>query len=150
MATTLERFLSDESCGKTIPCRIGVRRLYEMGQRATTGLSKPNDPQALQDLPADVRAAALCGLEYCAPNPFLSGMRYFADEFDQHFTRGTCPAGVCNPVRVASPAMTRRERMTDTLPQLREEAAPDLPVERLLETQAPQRPHVHAYLHGRG
>jgi NADH:ubiquinone oxidoreductase subunit F (NADH-binding) len=106
MATTLERFLSDESCGKTIPCRIGVRRLYEMGQRATQGLSKPSDPQVLQELAADVRAAALCGLEYCAPNPFLSGMRYFADEFDQHFLRGTCPAGVCNPVRVASPAIT--------------------------------------------
>jgi NADH-quinone oxidoreductase subunit F len=106
MATTLERVLSDESCGKTIPCRIGVRRLYEMGQRATSGLSKPSDPQILQDLAADVRDAALCGLEYCAPNPFLSGMRYFADEFDAHFTRGTCPAGVCSPVRVASPAMT--------------------------------------------
>lgn len=106
MATTLERYLSDESCGKTIPCRIGVRRLYEAGQRATSGMSKPTDPQVLQQLAADVRDAALCGLEYCAPNPFLSGMRYFADEFDQHFTRGTCPAGVCNQVRVASPAMT--------------------------------------------
>ena len=106
MATTLERVLSDESCGKTIPCRIGVRRLYEMGQRATSGMSRPSDPQVLQELAADVRDAALCGLEFCAPNPFLSGMRYFADEFDAHFTRGTCPAGVCNPVRVASPAMT--------------------------------------------
>ena len=106
MATTLERVLSDESCGKTIPCRIGVRRLYEMGQRATSGMSKPTDPQVLQELAADIRDAALCGLEFCAPNPFLTGMRYFADEFDAHFTRGTCPAGVCNPVRVASPAMT--------------------------------------------
>ena len=106
MATTLERYLSDESCGKTIPCRIGVRRLYEMGMRATSGLSRPSDPQNLQDLAADVRDAALCGLEFCAPNPLLSGMRYFADEFDAHFTHGTCPAGVCNPVRVASPTMT--------------------------------------------
>ena len=106
MATTLERVLSDKSCGKTIPCRIGVRRLYEMGQRATTGMSKPTDPQVLQELAADIRDAALCGLEFCAPNPFLSGMRYFADEFDAHFTRGVCPAGVCNPVRIASPAMT--------------------------------------------
>jgi NADH:ubiquinone oxidoreductase subunit F (NADH-binding) len=106
MAATLERYLSDESCGKTIPCRIGVRRLYEMGQRATSGMSRPTDPEVLQQLSADVRDAALCGLEYCAPNPFLSGMRYFADEFDAHFTRGTCPAGVCNQVRVASPAMS--------------------------------------------
>jgi NADH:ubiquinone oxidoreductase subunit F (NADH-binding) len=106
MATTLERYLSDESCGKTIPCRIGVRRLYELGQRATAGLSRPADAKILMDLAADTRDAALCGLEYCAPNPFLSGMRYFADEFDAHFSRGTCPAGVCSPVRVASPAMT--------------------------------------------
>jgi NADH:ubiquinone oxidoreductase subunit F (NADH-binding) len=95
MATLLERFLSDESCGKTIPCRIGVRRLYEIGTRATSGLSRPTDAQLLTDLSADVRDGALCGLEYCAPNPFTSGMRYFAAEFEDHFVRGTCPAGVC-------------------------------------------------------
>src|SRR3712207_719586 len=99
MATLLLRYLADESCGKTIPCRIGVRRLYELGQRATTGLSKPNDPVVAQQLAADVRDGALCGLERLAVNPFMSGMRYFASEFDDHFTRGTCPAGVCNPVR---------------------------------------------------
>lgn len=101
MATTLERFLSDESCGKTIPCRIGLRRLYELGERAASGLSRPADAGVLLQLGNDVRAAALCGLEYCAPNPLLSGMRYFADEFDQHFAHGTCPAGVCSQMRVA-------------------------------------------------
>ncbi|MEO6350759.1 MAG: NADH-ubiquinone oxidoreductase-F iron-sulfur binding region domain-containing protein, partial [Candidatus Limnocylindrales bacterium] len=102
MATLLLRYLSDESCGKTIPCRIGVRRLYELGLRATTGLSKPTDPQVAQALAADVRDGALCGLERLAANPFMSGMRYFAPEFDQHFTHGECPAGVCNPVRVVA------------------------------------------------
>jgi NADH:ubiquinone oxidoreductase subunit F (NADH-binding) len=101
MATTLERFLSDEACGKTIPCRIGLRRLYEMGARATNGLSRPVDAQNLLDLSNDVRAAALCGLEYCAPNLYLTGLRFFADEFNDHLTKGTCPAGVCNPVHVA-------------------------------------------------
>ena len=100
MATLLLRYLSDESCGKTIPCRIGVRRLYELGQRATIGLSKPTDPALVQTLSADVRDGALCGLERLAPNPFLTGMRYFADEFDAHFERGECPAGVCTPVRL--------------------------------------------------
>jgi NADH-quinone oxidoreductase subunit F len=105
MATLLLRYLSDESCGKTIPCRIGVRRLYELGLRATNGLSKPTDPQVAQALAADVRDGALCGLERLAANPFMTGMRYFGPEFDQHFTRGECPAGVCNPVRVvAQPA----------------------------------------------
>jgi NADH:ubiquinone oxidoreductase subunit F (NADH-binding) len=102
MATLLERYLSDESCGKTIPCRIGVRRLYEIGQRATQGLSRPTDPQLLTDLAADVRDGALCGLEYCAPNPLMSVMRYFGEEFDDHFVRGSCPAGVCTPLRLAT------------------------------------------------
>ena len=102
IATLMERFLSDESCGKTIPCRIGVRRLYEIGQRATSGRSRPSDPQLLLDLAADVRAGALCGLESCAPNPLLTGMRYFAEEFDDHFVRGSCPAGVCTPLRLVT------------------------------------------------
>ena len=101
MATLLLRYLSDESCGKTIPCRIGVRRLYEIAQRATTGLSKPNDAEMAATLSADVSDGALCGLERLAPNPFMSGMRYFAAEFQEHFERGACPAGVCNQVRVA-------------------------------------------------
>jgi NADH:ubiquinone oxidoreductase subunit F (NADH-binding) len=106
MATLLERYLSDESCGKTIPCRIGVRRLYEIGQRATMGLSRPEDSRVLMELSADVRDGALCGLEFCAPNPFLTGMRYFADEFEQHFAHGTCPAGVCKSVRVAAETLS--------------------------------------------
>jgi NADH:ubiquinone oxidoreductase subunit F (NADH-binding) len=113
MATLLLRYLSDESCGKTIPCRIGVRRLYELGQRATQGLSKPNDAEMAQTLAADVRDGALCGLERLAPNPFLTGMRYFADEFEAHLVRGECPAGVCSPVRVvAQPPNDDREHVT--------------------------------------
>jgi NADH-quinone oxidoreductase subunit F len=102
MATLLLRYLSDESCGKTIPCRIGVRRLYELGQRATNGLSKPNDGEMAQTLAADIQDGALCALERLAPNPFLTGMRYFADEFEAHLVRGECPAGVCNPIRVVA------------------------------------------------
>jgi NADH-quinone oxidoreductase subunit F len=104
MATLMARYLSDESCGKTIPCRIGVRRLYEIGSRATAGLARPTDPQLLLDLSADVRDGALCGLEYCAPNPMLTVMRYFTDEFEDHFLRGSCPAGVCTPLPVTTGA----------------------------------------------
>jgi len=100
-ATLLTRFLSDESCGKTIPCRIGVRRLYEIGARATTGLARPTDPQRLLDLAADVRDGGLCGLERLAPNPYLSGLRYFAPEFEDHFVRRQCPTGVCSDLRTA-------------------------------------------------
>lgn len=100
----MERFMSDESCGKCIPCRIGTRRLYEIAERATAGRPRPTDPQLLLDLSADVRDGSLCGHGICAPNPLTSGMRYFGDEYDAHFTAGTCPADVCQPLRVTTVA----------------------------------------------
>lgn len=101
LATLLERFMSDESCGKCIPCRIGTRRLVELGERFTGGRPRPNDVQLLSDLSADVRDGSLCGHGITAPNPLTSGMRYFAAEFEEHITRSTCPAGICSPLRVA-------------------------------------------------
>ncbi|CAN5772114.1 hypothetical protein BH24CHL8_BH24CHL8_05570 [soil metagenome] len=104
MASLMTRYLNDEACGKTIPCRIGLRRLAEIGDRFTSGRPRPTDPQLLQDLCADTRDAALCALEATATNPLLSGMRYFASEFEAHIVRGECPAGVCQPLRVAAGA----------------------------------------------
>jgi NADH:ubiquinone oxidoreductase subunit F (NADH-binding) len=101
LATLLERFMSDESCGKCIPCRIGTRRLTEIGERFIGGRPRPNDVQLLGDLAADVRDGSLCGHGITAPNPLVSGMRYFAAEFEDHILRSTCPAGVCTPLRVA-------------------------------------------------
>ena len=101
VATLMTRFLNDNACGKTIPCRIGTRRLAELGGAVCSGHARPGDPQLLADLGADVRAAALCGLEADASNPLLSGMRYFAPEFEAHIARGECPAGVCQPIRLA-------------------------------------------------
>ncbi len=101
MASLMTRYLNDEACGKTIPCRIGLRRLAEIGDRFTSGRPRPTDPQLLEDLCADTRDAALCALESTATNPLLSGMRYFASEFEAHIVRGDCPAGVCQPLRVA-------------------------------------------------
>lgn len=102
LATLMTRFLSDEACGKTIPCRIGTRRLAELGQGFCTGHCRPSDQDLLRSLAADVRDAALCGLEANAANPLLSGMRYFATEFEDHIVRGSCPAGVCHPVRAVA------------------------------------------------
>lgn len=103
LATLMARFMNDEACGKTIPCRIGTRRLAEIGERFVTGRPMPNDTQLLQDLSSDVKDGALCALESTAPNPLLTGMRYFAEEFEDHIQRSTCPAGVCRPLRVAAP-----------------------------------------------
>jgi NADP-reducing hydrogenase subunit HndC len=102
LATLMARFLNDEACGKTIPCRIGTKRLAEIGDRFVGGRPMPDDVERLQELASDVRDGALCQLEYTAPNPLLSGMRYFAQEFEDHIVRSTCPAGVCRPLRVAA------------------------------------------------
>jgi len=98
----MTRYLNDNACGKTIPCRIGTRRLAELGSAVCTGHARPGDAALLADLAADVRDSALCGLEADASNPLLTGMRYFAPEFEAHIVRGECPAGVCQPITLAS------------------------------------------------
>jgi NADH:ubiquinone oxidoreductase subunit F (NADH-binding) len=104
LATLMERFMNDESCGKCIPCRIGTRRLTEIGERFMDGRPRPTDAGLLLDLAADVRDGSLCGHGITAPNPLTSGMRYFKAEFDDHIVRGRCAAGVCKPLRVAAGA----------------------------------------------
>jgi NADH:ubiquinone oxidoreductase subunit F (NADH-binding) len=104
LATLMTRYLSDQACGKTIPCRIGTRRLAELGDALCSGRVRPTDAALLDDLARDMCAAALCGLEAQAPNLLLSGMRYFAAEFEDHIVRGRCPAGVCQPISLAGAA----------------------------------------------
>ncbi len=102
LARLLVRFGGDEACGKTIPCRIGLRRVAEIGQRAADGTARPTDDRLLEDLAADCAASALCDHERLAPNPLLTLARYFRSDIDDHVLRGTCPAGTCNPVRLAA------------------------------------------------
>jgi NADH-quinone oxidoreductase subunit F len=104
LARVLVRYCADEACGKTIPCRIGLRRLSEIGDRMTAGTSRAGDLDLLGDLAADISASALCDHERLATLPLLSGMRYFQDELDAHVERSTCPAGVCHPIAMAAGA----------------------------------------------
>jgi NADH:ubiquinone oxidoreductase subunit F (NADH-binding) len=104
LARLLTRFCADEACGKTIPCRIGLRRVTEIGDRIATGLPKPTDLQLLTDLSSDIVGSALCDHERLATLPFASGMRYFQGELDEHILRSSCPAGVCRPIAVAASA----------------------------------------------
>lgn len=101
LATLLTRFCADEACGKTIPCRIGLRRLAEIGERAVSGRARPTDPTLLADLSADIIASALCDHERRATGPLSSVLRYFRDELDDHLLHSACPAGVCRPIAVA-------------------------------------------------
>ncbi len=104
LARLLTRFCADEACGKTIPCRIGLRRVSEIGDRIATGVPKPTDVGLLADLSADIVGSALCDHERLATLPFASGMRYFQSELDEHILRSSCPAGVCRPIAVAAGA----------------------------------------------
>ena len=102
LARLLTKFSADEACGKTIPCRIGLRRLYEIGDRVATGRPKPTDVTLMADLAHDVSASGLCDHERLATLPFASAMRYFRSELDDHLLRSTCPAGVCRPIAVGA------------------------------------------------
>ena len=104
LARLLTRFCADEACGKTIPCRIGTRRISEIGDRIAIGTPRPTDLQLMADLSADVVASALCDHERLATLPYASGMRYFRSELDEHILRSNCPAGVCRPIAVAAGA----------------------------------------------
>jgi NADH:ubiquinone oxidoreductase subunit F (NADH-binding)/(2Fe-2S) ferredoxin/Pyruvate/2-oxoacid:ferredoxin oxidoreductase delta subunit len=84
-----------ESCGKCIPCRIGIKRMLEILKRITTGNGKEGDLELLEELGHYIRATSLCGLGMTAPNPVLSTLRYFRDEYEQHIRNRKCPAAVC-------------------------------------------------------
>ncbi len=104
LARLLTSFCSTEACGKSIPCRIGTRRLVEIADRVATGVPRPTDLQLLADLSSDIVASALCDHERLATLPLTSGMRYFRSELDDHLLRSTCPAGVCRPIAVTAGA----------------------------------------------
>ena len=88
-------FTVDESCGKCPPCRIGTRRMLETLDRITHGKGEDGDIEKLEKLAKNIKASALCGLGQTAPNPVLSTLRYFRDEYEAHIYEKRCPAGVC-------------------------------------------------------
>jgi NADH:ubiquinone oxidoreductase subunit F (NADH-binding) len=104
LATLLTRLCADEACGKTIPCRIGLRRLTEIGERFTSGRARPTDVALATDLSRDIVASALCDHERRATGPLTTVLRYFRPELDEHLLRSACPAGVCHPLAVTSAA----------------------------------------------
>lgn len=89
------KFTVDESCGKCTPCRIGTRRLLELLEKITSGKGELEDIDKLEKLCYYIKENALCGLGQTAPNPVLSTLRYFRDEYVAHVVDKKCPAGVC-------------------------------------------------------
>ena len=88
-------FTVDESCGKCTPCRVGTRRLLEILDKIIAGNGEMSDLDKLEELSTYIKSASLCGLGQTAPNPVLSTLRYFRDEYVAHIVDKKCPAGVC-------------------------------------------------------
>ena len=88
-------FTVEESCGKCTPCRIGNKRLHEMLTKITEGKGTEKDLDDLQNLASNIKETSLCGLGKCAPNPVLSTLEYFMDEYRAHVIDKKCPTGKC-------------------------------------------------------
>ncbi len=88
-------FTKSESCGKCVPCRVGTKRLLEILTRITEGKGREGDIDLLESLSSDVKTSSLCGLGQSAPNPVLSTIKYYRDEYEAHIYEHRCPAGVC-------------------------------------------------------
>ena len=95
MAKFFLEFTVDESCGKCTPCRVGTKRLLELLEKITDGKGTLEDIDKLEELCNYIKANSLCGLGQTAPNPVLSTLRFFRDEYIAHVVDKKCPAGVC-------------------------------------------------------
>ena len=95
MAKFFLEFTTKESCGKCVACRIGTKRLSEILTRICDGDGREGDIELLEDLCARIKENALCGLGQTAPNPVLTTIRYFRDEYEAHIREKRCPAGEC-------------------------------------------------------
>ena len=88
-------FVQDESCGKCPPCRVGTRRMLEILTDITEGRGQPGDIERLEKLGEYIKKGSLCGLGQGAPNPVLSTIKYFREEYEAHINEKKCPAKVC-------------------------------------------------------
>jgi NADH-quinone oxidoreductase subunit F len=95
MARFFLNFTSEESCGKCVPCRIGTKRMLEILTRIVNGDGKEGDIELLEELCNAIKDGALCGLGQTAPNPVLTTIRYFRNEYEAHIKEKRCPAKEC-------------------------------------------------------
>jgi NADH-quinone oxidoreductase subunit F len=106
-------FVQEESCGKCVPCRVGTKRMLEIVTRICAGEGQEGDIEKLEELGKQIKDTSLCGLGQTAPNPVLSTIRHFRNEYEEHIrqhkcTPGVCPALVDSPCRSACPASATR------------------------------------------
>ncbi len=115
-------FCTDESCGKCVPCRVGTVQMHRILERITNGSATADDLQILEELCVMVQQTSLCGLGQSAPNPVLSTLHFFREEYEAHIQRRECPAGVCQmterPVLDLVDALPQRIRELGTVPMV--------------------------------
>ena len=88
-------FTADESCGKCTPCRIGTKRMLELLTKITDGKGEKEDLENIKEIAEHMKSSSLCALGQSAPNPILSTLAHFGDEYEAHISEKRCPAGVC-------------------------------------------------------
>ncbi len=91
-------FTQNESCGKCVPCRVGTRHMVDILDRICAGQGEAGDIGKLERLASSIKTSSLCALGQTAPNPVLTTIRYFRDEYEAHIQERKCPAGVCRPL----------------------------------------------------
>ena len=94
-------FIQDESCGKCVACRVGTKRMLEILERITRGEGEEGDIELLEELGETIKETAMCGLGQTAPNPVLSTIRYFRQEYEEHIHQKYCRAGVCSDLFIS-------------------------------------------------
>jgi NADH:ubiquinone oxidoreductase subunit F (NADH-binding)/(2Fe-2S) ferredoxin len=97
-------FTQSESCGKCVPCRLGTKRMLEILERITFGVGQDEDIDLLLELADTIQGASMCGLGQTSPNPVLTTIRYFRDEYESHIRDNHCPAAVCKSMITARSA----------------------------------------------
>ncbi len=102
MAQYFVQFTQEESCGKCVPCRVGTKRLLETLDRITKGQGRAGDIEHLEKLSHGIRSTSLCGLGQTAPNPVLSTIKYFREEYEAHIRDKKCPSKVCKALLIYS------------------------------------------------
>ena len=88
-------FIQSESCGKCVPCRMGTKQMLDILTRITRGKGNPDDIELLMSLAEGIKTGSLCGLGQTSPNPVITTLRYFKDEYDAHVNEHRCPACSC-------------------------------------------------------
>ena len=100
-------FTQKESCGKCVPCRLGTKQMLDILEDITRGKGREEDIDLLLEIGEVVRVGSLCGLGQTAPNPVLTTLRYFREEYESHIRDKKCPAGVCERKMASSPSPTK-------------------------------------------